>query len=256
MLSLNEKKYLNLLKQKKYRQKYGFFIAEGDKIVSDFIHSNWEIHEIFALKEWIDKIPEKELPATSKIHIIDAHELKKVSSLKTPHNVMAVIKVPERNTGFKIQPEKLVLMLDEIKDPGNFGTIIRTANWFGIRDIICSDDSVDVYNPKVIQSSMSALIHVRVWYQDLKTSLEQFNKANVPVYGTFLSGENIYDASVTSGGVILMGNESRGIAAELEPYITRKITIPAFLPSKKDTIESLNVASATGIVCAEFRRKT
>ena len=255
MLSLKEKKYLNLLKQKKYRQKYGVFIAEGDKIVIDFIHSNWEIHEIFALNEWIDEMPDKGLLSSTKIRIIDANNLKKISSLKTPHNVLAVIKIPERNEGFSINPKKLVLMLDEIKDPGNFGTIIRTANWFGIRDIICSDNSVDVYNPKVIQSSMSALIHVRVWYQDLKTSLEQFNKANVPVYGTFLSGENIYDASVTSGGVILMGNESRGIAAELEPYITRKITIPAFLPSKKDTIESLNVASATGIVCAEFRRR-
>jgi TrmH family RNA methyltransferase len=255
MLSLKEKKILNLLKQKKYRQKYGFFIAEGDKIVKDFIHSDWEIYDLYLLKEWKENISLKELPDYTKIHIIDYEELKKVSSLKSPHNVLAVIKIPEKNTEYRPNPEKLVLMLDEIKDPGNLGTIIRTANWFGIRDIICSPDSVDVFNPKVIQSSMSALIHVRVWYQDLKTSLEQFNKADIPVYGTFLTGENIYDASVTSGGVILMGNESRGIAADLEPFITHKLTIPPYQQSGKDTIESLNVASATGIICAEFRRR-
>ena len=256
MLSLKEKKYLNLLKQKKYRQKYGVFIAEGDKIVIDFVHSNWEIHEIFALKEWIDKIPEKELPATSKIHIIDAHELKKVSSLKTPHNVLAVIKIPERNKGFSIHPEKLVLMLDEIKDPGNFGTIIRTANWFGIRDIICSDDSVDVYNPKVIQSSMSALIHVNIWTMNLKTSLEQFKKAGLPVYGTFPSGENIYKNPLSTNGVIIMGNESKGISPKLVPFISHRLTIPPFDHSSKGTIESLNVASAAAIICSQFRKNS
>ena len=256
MLSLKERKYLNLLKQKKYRQKYGFFIAEGDKIVTDFINSNWAVHEIFTLKKWLDKIPEVKLPATLKIHIIDAHELKKISSLKTPNNILAVIKVPERNKGFNIQPDKLVLMLDEIKDPGNFGTIIRTANWFGIRDIICSNDSVDVFNPKVIQSSMSALINVNIWYLDLEKCLEKYKKAGLPVYGTFTTGKNIYEETLSSNGVILMGNESKGISPGLESFITHRLTIPPFNHSKKGTIESLNVASATGIVCAEFRRKT
>ncbi len=254
MLSLKEKKRLNLLKQKKYRQKYGFFIAEGDKIVKDFLRSDWEVHDLFVVKDWTANIQGEELQKNTRVHIIDRDELKKVSSLTTPHNVLAVVKIPERKTHFTPDPEKLVLMLDEIKDPGNLGTIIRTASWFGIHDILCSTNSVDVFNPKVIQSSMSALIHVRVWYQDLKKSLEQFKEADIPVYGTFLSGENIYEATLRSNGVILMGNESRGIAAELEPYISRKITIPAFLQPKRGTIESLNVATATGIICAEFRK--
>lgn len=255
MLSLKEKKQLNLLKQKKYRQKYGFFIAEGDKIVKDFIQSDWEVHDLFVVKDWAANIQNKYLQENTRIHIINREELKKISSLKTPHHILAVIKLPEKDIHFTPDSAKLVLMLDEIKDPGNLGTIIRTANWFGITDIICSPDSVDAFNPKVVQSSMSALIHVKVWYQDLKTLLDKYRKEGLPVYGTFLSGENIFEVPLSSNGVIVMGNESRGITAELEPCINRRITIPAFLPSEKGTIESLNVASATGIVCAEFRRR-
>ncbi len=256
MLSLNKKKYLNLLKQKKYRQEYGFFIAEGDKIVTDLIHSNWEVHEIFTLKKWIDKVDENKIPASTIINIIDTNDLKKISSLKTPHNVLAIIKIPDRNTAFSIHPDKLVLILDEIKDPGNLGTIIRTANWFGIKDIICSNDSVDVFNPKVIQSSMSALINVKIWYLDLKKCLEQYKKADLPVYGTFTSGKNIYEETLSSNGVILMGNESKGISPSLESFITHRLTIPPFNHSKKETIESLNVATATAIICSEFRKNS
>ncbi len=254
MISSNKIRYLNSLQLKKIRQKHGYFIAEGDKIVEDLLLSDWNINEIFGTQEWIKKLSEKQ-KKQSVIHEVITNDLKKVSTLKTPHNVLAVVKIPEKQKEFKPAKNQLYLALDDIQDPGNLGTIIRIASWFGIRDIICSHNSADVFNPKVVQSSMSAFIYVQVHYMDLKKTLKQFKQEDLPVYGTFPQGKSIYKKNLKSCGVVLMGNESKGISKELYPFITQKLSIPTFFDRGEGVAESLNIASATAVICSEFRRR-
>ena len=255
MISANKIKFINSLKSKKNRHKSGYFVAEGDKIVGDLLRSDWEITELFAKEEWIEKTQNEKLTKRITIHDVKYEELKKISSLKTPHNVLAIVRIPVSTNTFTLFSDELHILLDNIQDPGNLGTIIRTSGWFGIHSIICSPESVDNYNPKVIQASMNAFVHTKVYYFDLKKVLKQFKQAKLPVYGTFTNGDSIYNTELSSNGAILLGNESKGISDELHPFITNRLNIPSYQKPDKSNVESLNIAAAAAIVCSEFRKK-
>lgn len=246
MLSKSKVKYIHSLELKKFRNEHNSFVAEGNKLVSDILF-HFECEFITAKSSWMatqGDIPAKELV------IADEDDIRKVSFLKTPQDVLAVFKIPSYSME-EIDPSKqLVLALDGIQDPGNLGTIIRLADWFGIEHVVCSLDSADVYSPKAIQATMGAIARVKVHYTDLPPYLAF---CQVPLYGTFLDGENIYTKTLSPTGIIVMGNEGKGIRREIETLITEKLYIPSF-PPERNTSESLNVAIATAVVCAEFRR--
>ena len=186
---------------------------------------------------------------------VSYEDLKQISTLKTPHNALAVVHIPEQKTELPDILDHFCAALDMVQDPGNLGTIIRAAGWFGIRNIVCSENCVDVYNPKVIQASMGAILHVTVHYCDLKKFLVSAARSNVPVYGTMLDGKSIYDHKPVKKGIILFGNESKGISEDLIPFITEKISIPKF-SNAKEGIDSLNVGMAASVVFSEFMRKS
>jgi len=252
MLSKNTIKHINALKLNKFRASFHEFIAEGDKLVTELLESHFKIIEIFAVKEWlaIHKIADN-----IAITEVTVAELERISGLTTPNMVMALLEIPEPHMIDALVFDKLILVLDEIKDPGNLGTIIRIADWFGIKNIVCSHHTVDVYNPKVVQATMGSIARVYVQYLDL---VEFFNTApkDLPVYGTLLNGENIYTQSLSKNGMIIIGNESNGISNEIIPFISQKLYIPSFAISRENKAESLNAAVATAIVCAEFMRRT
>ncbi len=259
MLSKNQIKQINFLKNKKYRKIYNRFVVEGKKIVNDIILSsspNWQIDIICATKQWIQK--NDNILKDKKINIIDVSEkeLQSISCLKTPDNVLAVVKIPYQHLDIQLINSCFTLMLDEIKDPGNLGTIIRIADWFGINNIICSNECVDVYNPKVVQSSMGSIARVNIFYTDLYDFLKKIS-SDIIVYGSCINGENIYTKKLAKNGIIIIGNESDGISKKILPFIKEKIYIPSFSPKEnyKKDIDSLNAAVATGIICSEFRRQ-
>lgn len=240
MITANQKKFVKSLAQKKFRTEYNCFVVEGEKLVHELIDSDFEIEVIYALKDWIEE------NQPEKAEEVSAKELASISLLKTPNQVLAVVKQKKEPLPNTINSFSIVL--DKIQDPGNLGTIIRTADWFGIKTIICSDDSVDVYNPKVIQATMGSLFRVNVVYTNLTDFFKEYN--SLSVYGAMLDGENVYQKTLNKkGSVLLMGNESKGISESLLPFITDKILIP-----KIGHAESLNVASATAILCAEFTK--
>ncbi len=251
MLSKNTIKHINALKQNKFRDEYQQFIAEGDKLVSELLTSNFKIIEIFAVKEWLDK---HKIVDNIAITEVTVSELERISGLTTPNMVLALVEIPQQQSINASIFDKLILVLDEIKDPGNLGTIIRIADWFGISNIVCSNHSVDVYNPKVVQATMGSIARVNVQYADLHDFFKNAPK-NVPIYGTLLNGENIYTQPLSKNGIIIIGNESKGISNELLPFITNKLCIPSYAENQENKAESLNAAIATSIVCAEFRRK-
>lgn len=240
MLSKNQIKYITQLKQKKYRNQHNVFVAEGIKVVCELLESPLELVHLYSTEEWQIPFPE------ALFTIITEAELKKISSLTTPNQCLALFKIKEPELP-KIHGLKLAL--DDVRDPGNLGTIIRLCDWFGIEDLICSKETVDVYNSKVVQATMGSLTRVNVFYTDLKEYLKKYEQ---PVFGTFMDGENIYKQSLPTEGIIVMGNEANGISKEIENSITRKISIPRF--GKLQQTESLNVATATAIVLSEFKR--
>lgn len=251
MLSKNKIKYINSLKSRKFRDEYQQFIAEGDKLVCDLLSGNYIISEIFAVADWLDKHS-----FTNQIAVTEVSEteLERISQLSTPNKVLAILDY-KKNQEFNNKIfDELILVLDEIKDPGNLGTIIRIADWFGISNIICSNNSVDVYNPKVVQATMGSIARVNVSYSDLRDFLKNMPQ-NTPIYGTLLDGENIYDQQLSKNGIIIVGNESRGISNEIIQFITNKIFIPSYAQNIENKAESLNASIATAIVCAEFKRK-
>ena len=240
MLSISQKKYVNSLKQKKFRTEHNSFIVEGIKMVEELLQSDYEVEVVYATINWMGNNP------TTDCIEVSEKELASISSLKTSNEVLAVVKQQQKQL-MRIASE-LTIALEKIQDPGNFGTIIRTADWFGVSNIICSDDSVDVYNPKVLQATMGSFFRVNIVYMNLPKFFTE-NKS-LTVYGALLEGENVYQKELNSkGSVILMGNESKGISDELLPFITDKVTIPNF-----GKAESLNVATATAILCSEYRR--
>ena len=250
MLSKARIKLITSLQQRKHRRKHGLFVAEGTTNVLDFLRSGLIAEEVFATAAWMEAHGGKtgEVPVTT----VNMKELRKMSSLKNPSEVLAVLKQPPETTPDLAKVKDLVLVLDDLHDPGNMGTIIRTADWFGIRTLICSQDTVDVYNPKVVQASMGSLARVQVSYADLYDLLN--NRPDyLEVFGAVLDGQNITDLPKPKRGILLIGSEAHGISEKLLPLIDHKMTIPG-LPDGNSAAESLNASIAAAIICYEFRR--
>ncbi len=254
MLSKNQIKHINSLKIGKFRKTYNQFILEGRKSVCDLLNSNLEIVEVFALKNWIDNnfgLLKRKRVEPQEINI---KELSRISSQKTPNDVVAIVRIPQNEIIPKDIFTGLCLVLDEIKDPGNLGTIIRTADWFGIENIICSENSADVYNPKVVQSSMGSIVRVNIFYTPLMNFLTS-KPQEIKIFGAVLDGKNIYNEQLAENAIILIGNESQGISNELLPLIDEKTSIPEGVKSFQSKAESLNASIATAIICSEFCRR-
>ena len=255
MISKNKIKFIVSLQKKKVRDEERLFVIEGDKLVKEFLFANVRIKMLLAKPEFLNGIMPELTRSVNVIEDVSHDELKQISSLKTPHNALAVVYMPDQEMSISEVLGKLCVALESVQDPGNLGTIIRAAGWFGIKNIVCSKDCVDVYNPKVIQASMGALLHVNVYYYDLKKLLNSAVKNSIPVFGTMLEGGSIYDHNLDNKGIILFGNESKGISKELIPFITEKIMIPKFSIAKEG-IDSLNVSMAASVVFSEFLRKS
>jgi TrmH family RNA methyltransferase len=240
MVSKNQIKLITSLVQKKYRKQHQLFLAEGVKVIEELLRSNFELENLYVTKPMFPEVLE------SKKTIISDSDLKKITALTTANDCLAIFKIPQEK---EIKNEGLIVALDDIRDPGNLGTIIRLCDWFGISQIICSEQTVDVYNPKVVQATMGSVARVNISYVDLKFYLA---KSKAEIFGTFMGGENIYKMKLPTSGIIVLGNEANGISKTIEEQITQKITIPRF--GNLQLTESLNVASATAIVLSEFRR--
>ena len=247
MISKNKIKYIRSLELKKNRNKEGKFVAEGFKVVDDLLALQ-PADLIVATQEWLHG---KHLADQTEVIEVTEEELKKVSFLQHPQQVLAVF--GQATSGdYSINTSELSLALDGVQDPGNLGTIIRIADWFGITHIYCSQDTADVYNPKVVQATMGSIARVKVEYGNLLALVESL-PADVPVYGTLLDGDNIYQQQLENRGLIVMGNEGKGISPALAKKVNRRLLIPNF-PEGRATADSLNVAIATAITCSEFRR--
>ena len=238
-LSKNDVKFIQSLCHKKHRQTEGLFIAEGVKLVEEIIKSQFKVKKIYATDKWAAG---KE-HLSSVLSVISVDDLARISTLQTPNQVLALVEQPAEYTALPFE-NKLSLVLDGIQDPGNFGTIIRIADWFGIEQVVCSHSTVELYNPKVIQSTMGSFIRVPVSYANLPEVLKH---VAVPVYGALLSGENIYKITKPAEGILVIGNEGKGIGAELLSLITHPVTIPRI-----GGAESLNAAVATGILVSHL----
>ncbi len=249
MISKAKIKLINSLLQKKFRDETGLFVAEGTKLVID-LSLAFECSILVATSDWLSQHPQ--FKATEKIEA-EADEFNKISNQKSPQGVLAVFEKQIYTWNVQELSQKLSLALDDIQDPGNLGTIIRIADWFGISDIFCSEHSADTFNPKTVQASMGALARVRVHVVNLGGFLNTC-QSKMPVYGTFMNGESIYSKTLTQTGIIVMGNEGNGISNEIEKLVSERLLIPNF-PAGQATSESLNVSVATALVCGEFRRR-
>lgn len=245
MLSKSQVSLLKSLQHKKERKQNGLFLVEGHKSVVEFINSDYRIDAIYHAASFDPKM----LNLSRKINLynISVTDIERISSLKTPQEVVALVQIPQHpmlnNQKLK---QKFSLVLDGVQDPGNMGTIIRTADWFGIADVICSEDTVDAYNPKVVQASMGSLARINVHYADIETVLTQ---VGLPIYGAMLQGENIYNTEFGDEGLLVMGNEGNGVRPGVERLIDKPVTIP-----RLGKAESLNVGIATALFCAEISR--
>ena len=247
MISKNQIKYIRQLELKKYRKREGLFVAEGPKVVGDLLR-RYTPKAVFATKEWI---PSTEV-SPSCLTLVTEDELQRISFLQHPQQVLALFPIPDHAASTAFQPSALSLALDGVQDPGNLGTIIRIADWFGIKTIYCSEDTVDAWNPKVVQATMGSIARINLIYIDLPELLDTLPDS-FPVYGTLLDGDDIYQQSLSENGLIIMGNEGNGISEAVRIRINHRLLIPSF--SQGDTAESLNVAIATAITCSEFRRR-
>jgi RNA methyltransferase, TrmH family len=254
MLSKNKIKWIHSLDIKKYRETEKLFVAEGQKIVGELLVSSFSTVALYATDQWFKQNIHLGKYFPNESEVVTESELQKVSFQKSPQEVMAIVRIPEYIFESKNLKDKLSIVLDTIQDPGNLGTIIRLADWFGIENIICSMDTADVFNPKVIQSTMGAIFRVKLYYKPLEQVLPELINAGLPIYGTALDGENIYTIPLSENGIIIMGNESKGLNKNLQSFIHHKLFIPNFPVGQKNT-ESLNVGVATAIICAEFRRR-
>jgi len=242
MLSKSRITLITSLKQKKYRIQHQLFVVEGIKTIKEFLKSPYELEHLYAIKEFVDVSNEIQT-------VVSEVELKKVSFLKNTNSALAVFKMKPIK---EIDESKLLVGLDNVRDPGNLGTIIRLCDWFGVTDLICNSETVDCYNPKVVQATMGSLTRVNVTYLNLEQYLSK-NKS-ISIFGTFMEGENLYTINQnTESGIVILGNEANGISENIEKMVTQKITIPKFGAIQKT--ESLNVAMATSIVLSEFKRK-
>jgi TrmH family RNA methyltransferase len=239
-ISKNQIKLITSLSQKKYRQKHKLFIAEGVKVVGEFLASSFELETLFCLDGLESEVSDQ------KIVRISENDLKKISSLKTPNKMLGLFRIPTQ------KPQKnsnLIMALDAVNDPGNLGTIIRLCDWFGVDQIICSNDTVDSFNQKVVQASMGSLTRVSIHYLDLANYL---TNTNLPAFIADMDGVNVYNTQLPKEGILVMGNEANGVCEEIKQLVTTKIAIPRFGAIQET--ESLNVATASAILLSEFRR--
>jgi TrmH family RNA methyltransferase len=247
MLSKSQISLLKSLQHKKFRKEHGLFLVEGHKSVIEFVNTAYQVDTIYHTATIAPKL----LNLSRKINFqeISLADLEKISSLKTPQEVIGLVKMPIwPSLNYNTLKNRFSLVLDGVQDPGNMGTIIRTADWFGITDIICSEDTVDVYNSKVVQATMGSLARVNVHYTDLATTLPQIK---LPIFGALLDGENMYSTNFGNEGLLAMGNEGNGLRPDIQALINKKITIP-----RVGQAESLNVAIATAIFCSEIKRNS
>jgi TrmH family RNA methyltransferase len=239
-LSKNHIKLITSLQQKKYRQKHKLFVAEGVKVVEELLSSNFEVEKLFVTQEYLSKLNDEQLVVVSDI------ELKKISQLKSPNKVLGLFKIPERKTKSN---GGLVVALDEINDPGNIGTIIRLCDWFGVSKLVCSKNTVDCFNQKVVQASMGSLTRIEIVYEDLIPFLEA---TSLPSFIADMNGENVYKSNLPKEAILIMGNEANGVSDEIREVVDSKVSIPRFGDIQQT--ESLNVATATAILLSEFKR--
>lgn len=240
-----EIQFVRSLADKRVRDEERLFIAEGDKLIYEILASGWRVRNLYALEGHF----------AEQAEIISSKEMERISQLKTASTSLAVVEQPRHKTPTTASAKKLSLALDGVQNPGNLGTIIRLADWFGVEEIFCSSDTADCFNPKVIQATMGAILRVKLHYLPLADFLARTANEGIPIYGTMLDGNNIYDTELSTGGVIVMGNEGKGVSEECTRAFTHRLLIPTY-PADRQGSESLNVAMATGIVCAEFRRRT
>jgi len=242
MVSKNQIKLITSLQQKKYRKEHKMFVAEGRKVIQELLQSNFELVNMFATSMLFPEMSQH------KMTLVSDADLKKITALATANDCLAVFKIPAEK---EINASGLIVALDDIRDPGNLGTIIRLCDWFGIKELICSEETVDIYNPKVVQATMGSIARVNVSY----LNLEQYIKdTKLPVFGTFMDGKNIYKTDLPSEGIIVMGNEANGISAAIENLAKNRLSIPRF--GDLQQTESLNVATATSIILSEFKRNS
>ena len=249
MISKARIKWIKSLEMRKYRLQHNAFVAEGPKLVGELLPYSTPLY-LAATKEWLAENKHL-LKAVKEVDEVSREELERASLLRNPQSVLAVMQIPNEKLDIASLLDQLVIALDGVQDPGNLGTILRIADWFGIHKVLCSDGSADVYNPKCVQSCMGALARVKVYYCSLP---EVLREAKMPVFGTFLDGTNIYEEELSSSGIIVMGNEGNGISQQVAELVDRRLYVPNY-PQGSLTTESLNVAVCTGIVCAEFRRR-
>ena len=245
MFTKNQAKLIKSLHEKKNRVELALFIVEGEKSVSELLNSDFEIDLVLTTTKFFDKYGEKIRERSKSYEIVNQFELEKVGTFETNDSAIALVK-QKTNKSPDIKENEIVIALDEIKDPGNLGTIIRIADWYGVKNIVASRETVDFYNPKVITATKGSFTRVNIFYTDLKDFLSM---QKIPIFGAFLNGEDIHETELPSGGILVMGNESNGVNKEIEKLITRKITIPAF-----GKAESLNVAIATAIILDNWKR--
>ncbi|MGB5500697.1 MAG: RNA methyltransferase [Maribacter sp.] len=239
MVGKSQIKFIKSLQQKKYRNQNGMFVVEGIKTVQELLDSNFEPYKIYSSSGELFQYPSDQLEIISEV------DLKKISSLKNPNKVLGIFKIPN---SIKVDENDWIVALDDVRDPGNLGTIIRLCDWFGIKHLVCSEQTVDCYNPKVLQATMGSITRVNIMYTDL---VQFIKKSELPVYGTFMDGNDIYSSKMPLKGILVMGNEANGISSEIENLANLKVSIPQF--GSKAT-ESLNVATAAAIFLNEIRR--
>lgn len=253
MISKNTIKLIKSLSVKKYREKEGLFLVEGNKMVAETLRSNCKVKKLIATPEFLQTL---KTGINYAIEITEAsqEEIKKASLLKNPQSSIALCEIPENENLPENIGKGLSLYLDGIQDPGNLGTIIRMCDWFGIDFIFCSPDTADIYSPKVVQASMGSIFRTKLFYIPTTFFFQKESLMNIPVFGAFLNGNNIYTENLPANAILVVGSEGSGIRKEIEPFINKKITIPEFAKSNGNA-ESLNVAVAAGIICAEFKRQ-
>lgn len=254
MLSLSQIKYIQGLQQKKNRRLRSKFVAEGEKIVSELPNSGFRVEGIYATAGWMEQ-NFQQFSGFTQLTQVSNKELERISGLKSPNQVLAIIEVPETGPVPDLFAQGLCLVLDTVQDPGNLGTIIRTADWFGIRQVICSPDTADVFSPKVVQASMGSFLRVKVSYTELAPFLGKISPTT-PIYGAFLEGESLFETALPGSGLLVIGNESKGISAEVSAHVTRKLRIHGgYKTAGHQPAESLNASIAAAIMLAWFTKK-
>ena len=252
MLSKQITKIIQNLEKKKFREKYNLFKIEGEKLVAELLRSPLAVHAIIAYPEWIQT--NGHLLGKTQVLETDEKGMKAISNFQSLPHVMALAEIPNHPYHPDEVAGTLSLVLNGIQDPGNLGTILRIADWFGVSHLLCDRDCASIYTPKCVQASMGAIFRVHAYYLDLPETIRQLKAKGMPVFGTFLDGENIYTSPLPSQGLIIMGNEGKGIAEDIGKLADFRLTIPNFTPAGASS-ESLNVGVATGIILSEFKRR-